>query len=477
MDAKTLLYLSVSAAVIGVTLWDHCTGRESAVTCDCHCLSSPSPSPSTPVPDDVQGRTESRASAAESALRLAKESPNTDDALMYCMNALQKDGESMACYRYVAELSEQISDPHQREEIARVLELGLYQVQPQDMKELADLLAKLRSRMEAVSEPEPVEEEAAPDAASPDELLAELKKQILAEADADRCLRLCAERLELLRELSAEGGAYAEETEKTTAFAAFVSLNRSILGSLNRAEAEMQAAFSVGEHHFSKYDEALQCVDAQMAQLRVLSWNLAADFRPASLSATLTQAEEKLQHAIDFCSELQSQSVDRMMEAIWNKEPCTDAEVLALEQAEAARRSAAPKRGPLTVALDDRRLQYAKLELLNARLTDAKLKAKWAEKLAQERAALSDKQKERMKQYQIWAVGTCQKARAARAQHNAQCAIEWHMLRVDVSLLLPETAGIYQTLMSTYKSELEGDALNAIEEKLVKETKRTLEEE
>lgn len=420
---------------------------------------------------------------AQAAFDMACSAKNVNDAFIYCMNALQKNAGNYDYYNFMSRLAENESDASILEQIERVMELGLYQVPAEKVASLADLLRTVQARLSTIEDGK--NSEAIPqstDKGSIDSLIQTSWSKIAACQDAKQVSKLCSERLELLQELSAEDSDYSEEIEKTVARTSFVSLESSIRSSVSNLRASMSDYEQVPESKLPSLEIDLQSVSGQMTQLCMLVMTAKPEWLPSGAS----EQKDQLCAEVDACRVLlgkaRSVPVRRLLDQVVQGAECLDKDVCVID--EMYKKSISGQRGHYTKQLDEQLVKMRKLSMLVSKLEDKDCAREWSGFLSSINDKISMLQKQRNKAYQIWAVGKCSDARNTYAEKKdaglsdseaARAAINYHLRWVDVSLLAPQSADIYQNLLSTYKQKIEDEYMMDVEKELVETEKHALE--
>lgn len=418
---------------------------------------------------------------AQISFNMARQAEDSNDAFIYCMNALQKDARNYDYYIFMSALSEEESDAVILEQIEQVMELGLYQVPADKVAPLSTLLKNVRNRIKK-QESEGGHE---PSLQSNEEddtvtLLQSTWCEIEACHDAKQVSKLCSDRLELLQELAGDGHDYSDEIEKTVARTSYMALVSNIRSAVGAMKISLSDFKQVPESSLPSLDIAMQGINGQLAQLCMQVMSTKPEYLPDEASAQKDNLCADVESCRILLGKAKSIPTRRLIEQVKRDEQCSDAEVCAVEKM--YKDANAGERGSITKEIDCLVIKMRKLTLLVSRLEDKEYAMECATYLAEINNTIAKKQKERMKAYQIWTLTKCNEARerASKETNNAEisaahAAIKYHLRWVDISLLAPETADIYQTVLSTYKREAGKSEKISIENEIVETEKHSLE--
>ena len=399
--------------------------------------------------------TDTRGSDAELAFAKAFESETAGDvnaALRYCLNAVTTNPAEIRYYTKLAELGEKLESAAEQEQVLNIMDMGMYRVHADKMPELAQKTAELRASIKALATPMPQQ-------VPPAELLEKNSQELCAAANKPaEVIRLCRNRMELLQQADAAGleGDLTTTSTILTCYERFSQLEKLLneLSHMTGTDAVLppeELAIRNAQLQTASSGFVVLCSMNRFGLPTEFSKTLNAKLM--ELSGRLMAAEKNLLHA-------KSVPVRNLMNAIHENadmSAMTDAvyrEYLPLLAAEDAANAIQGADGPCTREIKSLTARIGKLSLLLPYISDAQEIADYKGKIATLNQQLAEKNKERVRLYQVWATWICKTTQDEgqkikyMTEEDARTVLSQGIKAIDVALLRPESADMYHSILN-----------------------------
>ena len=400
--------------------------------------------------------TDTRGSDAELAFAKALESETAGDvnaALRYCLNAVTTNPAEIRYYTKLAELGAKLESAAEQEQVLNIMDMGMYRVHADKMPELAQKTAELRASInEALATPMPPQ-------VPPAELLEKNWQELRAAANKPaEVIDLCRNRMALLQQADAAGleGDLTTTSTILTCYERFSQLEKL----LNELSHMTGTDAVLPPEELAIRNAQLQTASSGFVVLCSMDrFGLPTEFsKPLNaklmeLSGRLMAAEKNLLHA-------KSVPVRNLMNAIHENadmSAMTDAvyrEYLTLLAAEDAANAIQGADGQCTQEIKSLTARIGKLSLLLPYLSDAQEIADYKGKIATLNQQLAEKNKERVRLYQVWATKICKTTQDESqnikymTEDDAKKVLSQGIKAIDVALLRPESADMYHSILN-----------------------------
>ena len=400
--------------------------------------------------------TDTRGSDAELAFAKALESETAGDvnaALRYCLNAVTTNPAEIRYYTKLAELGAKLESAAEQEQVLNIMDMGMYRVHADKMPELAQKTAELRASInEALATPMPPQ-------VPPAELLEKNWQELCAAANKPaEVIHLCRNRMALLQQADAAGleGDLTTTSTILTCYERFSQLEKL----LNELSHMTGTDAVLPPEELAIRNAQLQTASSGFVVLCSMDrFGLPTEFsKPLNaklmeLSGRLMAAEKNLLHA-------KSVPVRNLMNAIHENadmSAMTDAvyrEYLPLLAAEDAANAIQEADGQCTQEIKSLAARIGKLSLLLPYISDAQEIADYKGKIATLNQQLAEKNKERVRRYQVWATGICKTTQdkiqkiTYMTEKDARTVLSQDIKAIDVALLRPESADMYHSILN-----------------------------
>lgn len=409
--------------------------------------------------------TDTRGSDAELAFAKALESETAGDvnaALRYCLNAVTTNPAEIRYYTKLAELGAKLKSAAEQEQVLNIMDMGMYRVHADKMPELAQKTAELRASInEALATPMPQQ-------VPPAELLEKNRQELCAAANkpAEVIIRLCRNRMALLQQADAAGleGDLTTTSTILTCYERFSQLEKL----LNELSHMTGTDAVLPPEELAIRNAQLQTASSGFVVLCSMDrFGLPTEFsKPLNaklmeLSGRLMVAEKNLLHA-------KSVPVRNLMNAIHENadtSAMTDAvyrEYLPLLAAEDAANAIQGADGPCTREIKSLAARIGKLSLLLPYISDAQEIADYKGKIVTLNQQLAEKNKERVRLYQVWATSICKTTQEKNLKitymtnEDARTVLSQDIKAIDVALLRPESADMYHSILKGVLDRVKG---------------------
>lgn len=409
--------------------------------------------------------TDTRGCDAELAFTKALESETAGDvnaALRYCLNAVTTNPAEIRYYTKLAELGAKLESSEEQEQILNIMDMGMYRVHADKMPELAQKTAELRTSINktlAAPMPQPV---------PPTDLLEKNWQELCAAADKPaEIIRLCRDRIALLQQADTAG--QEEDLTSTTTVLTYYERFSQLEKLLNELSHISGTDVVLPPEELAIKNAQLQTVSSGFAALCAMDqfvlpaeFSKPVDVKLLELSGRLIAAEKNLLRARNV-------PVRNLMNAIYENADMgamTEAayqEYLPLLAAEDAANAILNTDGPCTQEIKSLTARIGKLCLLLPYISDAQEIADYKGKIATLNQQLAEKNKERVRLYQIWATKICKSTQEKSKEIGYMTDKDaWNIIQflginaIDVALLRPESADMYHSVLNGVLNRVKG---------------------
>lgn len=411
--------------------------------------------------------TDTRGGDAELAFSKALERETAGDAnaaLRYCLNAVTTNPTEIRYYTKLAELGAKLESAAEQEQILNIMDMGMYRVHADKMPELAQKTAELRA---SINEVQAARVASMPQPEPPTELLEKNWQELCAAANKPaEVIHLCRNRMALLQQADA-AGLEGDLTTTSTILSCYERFSQ--LEKLLNELSHMTGTDAVlPPEELAIRNAQLQTASSGFVVLCSMDrFGLPTEFsKPLNaklmeLSGRLMAAEKNLLHA-------KSVPVRNLMNAIHENadmSAMTDAvyrEYLPLLTAEDAANAIQGADGQCTRAIKSLTARIGKLSLLLPYISDAQEIADYKGKIATLIQQLAEKNKERVRRYQVWATEKCKTTQdkiseeTYMTEEDARTILSQGIKAIDVALLRPESADMYHSVLNKLLARVNG---------------------
>lgn len=413
--------------------------------------------------------------AAENAFKLALQCVKNNDlpaAKLYCLNAINHAPDRKQYFEELMKIQQASSvgtTVEDLEQISRVLELGLYQVNAEDVSSVKQMLESVSQEIDKLRT-ESAETERKQIAENTKQLLASVKtgdlswERICGLKDEIR-LQTIQERMTALNELLANSDVISgqefdwcdKEIHKTNVLLEYTSAANAMTAHLNTAEKLLSGENS--EKQLAAINSLIQTANGLLGQ----SWGLDLALLPQDYAANL---KEIAQHIAGI-------------EIRFNQIKSTPAVVKIRSIDEKIR---GISEGKYTDRINAIQNHIREIGVLMQEVYDPTARRTVEKNLEEYSHILSDYNAARYRSYQAWAVEKCNEAFKLFSSwirvdaKDAMRVIDTYLTTIDSSLLAPETMKLYQDVLSKQFAEMNWKDIAKYEARLATCRKMVLED-
>lgn len=413
--------------------------------------------------------------AADKAFQLAQQCVRNGDliaAKIYCLNAINHAPDKKQYFEELMKIQEKFpteTTVDDLEQISRILELGLYQVNAEEvssvrrmLESVSQVIGKLRTES-AEMEKRQIEENTR-------QLFASVKTGTLSQEHIDGLkeearLQALQERVIALNELRANSDAVPDlnpgwcddEIRRTGLLLEFTAAANAMTTHLNTAEQLLSGENP--EKQLPAINSLVQTANGILSQ----SWGLDLAMLPGECSATLMETARRIERIEIKFNQVKSAPAFAKIQTL-------DGQIRRITT------------GKYTYRIQAIQNHIREITVLMQEVYDPDNRKTIEKNLEDYSRILSDYNAARYRSYQAWAVGKCNEAFQLYSswkrvdEKDAIQVIDTYLTTIDSSLLAPETMKLYQDVLSKQFAEMNWKQIAKYEANLATSVKFTLED-